>query len=232
MTFVQIIDCKTSKFDDMNRLMDTWAEQTKGRRTATHAIVGRDRSDDDHYVEIVEFPSYEDAMRNSSLPETDRTFQEMVALCDELPVFTDLEVVREDELNKATVRRFFVEVATAGNLDAIDELFAWDYVDHDVMKEQDATVGSDVIRQDVAEWRQAFAFDFTLESQLAEGEEVATRWTWRGTHRGEFLGIPPTGKECVMTGVTVFRLREGRIEEGWWQFDILSLLRQLDAVEM
>ncbi|MFG2195302.1 ester cyclase [Streptomyces sp. NPDC048639] len=232
MTFVQIIDCKTSKFDDMNRLMDTWAEQTKGRRTATHAIVGRDRSDDDHYVEIVEFSSYEDAMRNSGLPETDRTFQEMVALCDEMPTFTDLEVVREDELNKATARRFFEEVATAGDLDTIDELFAWDYVDHDVMKEQDTTVGSDVIRQDVAGWRQAFAFDFSLESQLAEGEEVVTRWTWRGTHRGDFLGIPATGKECVMTGVTVFRMREGRIEEGWWQYDILSLLRQLDAVEM
>ncbi|MEU8568064.1 ester cyclase [Streptomyces pathocidini] len=232
MTFVQIIDCKTSRFDDMNRLMDIWAEQTRGRRTATHAMVGRDRSDGAHYVEIIEFPSYEDAMRNSNLPETDRTFQEIVALCDEMPVFTDLDVVREDELNKAAARRFFEDVAGRGDLAAIDGLFAPGYRDHDIGKERDTTVGSDVLRRDVAAWRHAFAFDFQLDSQLAEGDEVATRWTWRGTHRGEFMGIPPTGRECAMTGVTVFRFQDGLIQEGWWNYDILRLLRQLDAVEM
>jgi steroid delta-isomerase-like uncharacterized protein len=232
MTFVQIIDCKTNKFHDISRLLDTWAEQTKGKRTATHAIIGKDRSEDDHYVEIIEFPSYEEAMKNSNLPETDRTFQEMVALCDELPTFTDLEVVRDDQLNKAAARRFFEEVATRGDLDAIDELFAPDYRDHDIAKEQDTTVGSDVLRRDVTGWRQGFAFEFTLDSQLAEGDEVATRWTWRGTHRGDFMGIPATAKECSMTGVTVFRFHDGKIEEGWWHYDILRLLRQLEAVEM
>ncbi|MFD0347737.1 hypothetical protein ACFQ0M_20350 [Kitasatospora aburaviensis] len=56
MAFVQIIDCKTDRLDDLNRLMDTWAEQTRGRRTAGHAVVATDRADTKHVVEIVEFP--------------------------------------------------------------------------------------------------------------------------------------------------------------------------------
>lgn len=98
MTFVQIIDCRTDHLDELNGLMDRWAEQTEGRRTADHAMVATDRSDPRHVVEIVEFPSYEAAMRNSGLPETDRIYREMVALCDAPPTFTDLDVVRDDRL--------------------------------------------------------------------------------------------------------------------------------------
>ncbi len=98
MTFVQIIDCRTDRLDDLNRLMDAWVEATRGRRTASHALVGTDRSDPRHVVEVVEFPSYEEAMRNSDLPETDRIFREMVALCDAPPTFTDLDVVRDMQL--------------------------------------------------------------------------------------------------------------------------------------
>ena len=111
MTFVQLIDCKTSRIDEMNRLMDTWVEQTKGKRTATHNVIGKDRHDAGHFIEIVEVTSYEEAMRNSSLPETDRIFREMVALCDEMPTFTDLDVVRDERLYRPrpqslrTVRR-------------------------------------------------------------------------------------------------------------------------------
>lgn len=96
MTFVQIIECRTDRIDELNGLMDRWAEKTEGRRTVDHALVGTDRSDPRHVVEIVEFPSYEDAMRNSNLPETDRIYREMVALCDAPPTFTDLDVVRDE----------------------------------------------------------------------------------------------------------------------------------------
>jgi steroid delta-isomerase-like uncharacterized protein len=232
MTFVQIIDCKTSRVDEMNQLMDAWAEQTKGKRTATHSILGKDRSDSAHLVEIVEFPSYEEAMRNSKLPETDRIFQEMVALCEETPTFTDLDVVRDEQLNKATARRFFEEIAMGGDIGLVDELFAADYRNHDIAKEEETTVGADVIRQDVSAWRQAFEFAFALEDQLAEGDDVVTRWTWTGTHRGDFMGIAPTGRQATMTGVTTFRFHNGRIQEGWWTFDLFGLLRQLGAVEV
>lgn len=98
MTFVQLVECRTDKVDEMNRLMDSWMAQTQGRRTATHAMMARDRGDSRHLVEIVEFPSYEEAMRNSNLPETDRIFREMVALCDEPPTFVDLDVIRDERM--------------------------------------------------------------------------------------------------------------------------------------
>lgn len=229
MTFVQIIDCKTTRYDDLDRLMDTWVEQTKGKRTATHSMVGKDRSADDHYIEIIEFPSYEEAMRNSHLPETDRTFQEMVALCDEMPNFTDVDVLRDEQLGKATARRFYEEVAMAGDLDVIDEIFApgEGYVDHDMSKTEESTVGRDVVRKDVTGWRKAFDIRFTIDRQIAEGDTVVTLWTFHGKHRGDFMGIAPTGREVTMTGTTVMRFDAGLITEAWWHYDIPRLRREL-----
>ncbi|MFI0908069.1 ester cyclase [Streptomyces sioyaensis] len=230
MKFVQIIDYKTERPDGMNALMDKWVEQTKGKRTATHSLVGKDRSDPSHYVEIVEFPSHDEAVKNSHLPETDRIFQEMVALCDGMPSFTDLDVVRDEQLNTATARRFFHEIAVGGNLGAIDEVFAADYRDHDVLKEEETVTGSDVMRSDVAGWRAAFDFTINLDSQIAQGDDVVTRWTWTGTHKGAFMGIQPTGKVCTMTGTTTFRFHDGKIQEGWWHYDVMGLMRQLGAL--
>ena len=231
MTFVQIIDCRTSRFDDINRLMDTWVEQTRGKRTATHAVVGRDHSDASHYIEIVEFPSYEEAMRNSGLPETDKIFQEMVALCDEMPTFTDLDVVRDEQLYAATARRFFETVATRGELPPLDGLFAEHYHDHDPGNEQDA-LGMDAMRREVEMWRGGFDLDFTIEDQICDGDRVCTRWTGNAVHKGEFMGLAPTGRKVVMTGTTVFRFGDhGKIVEGWWQYDRLGLMAQLGALE-
>jgi hypothetical protein len=98
MAFVQLIECRTNKAEEMNRLMDSWVEATEGKRTATHSIVGQDRDDSHHIVEIVEFPSYEKAMANSEMPETGRIYQEMVTLCEEPPRFTNLDVLRQDRL--------------------------------------------------------------------------------------------------------------------------------------
>ncbi|MFD9224766.1 ester cyclase [Streptomyces sp. NPDC060064] len=230
MKFVQIVDYKTEQFDTMNQLMDKWVDQTKGKRTATHTLTGKDRSDDSHYVEIVEFPSYEEAMKNSHLPETDRIFQEMVALCDGMPSFTDLDVVRDEQLNAAAARRFFHEIAVGGNLDAIDELFAADYRDHDIIRGEDSATGLENMRSDVTGWRDAFDFTFNLDRQVTEGDDVVTLWTWTGTHKGDFLGIAPTGKQCTMTGTTIFRFQDGKVQEGWWHYDVMRLMRQLGAL--
>jgi steroid delta-isomerase-like uncharacterized protein len=231
MTFVQLIDCKTSRFDEMNRLMDTWVERTKGKRTATHSLIGKDRSDSAHIIEIVEFPSYEDAMRNSNLPETDEVFREMVALCDEMPTFTDLDVVRDEQLYAANARRLFEVIATKGQLPPLNDLMAENYHDHDPANEQDV-LGLDAIRREMEMWRGAFDFAFTVEDQIAQGDQVCTRWTWNGTHKGDFLGIPATGKQVTMTGVTIFRCQEdGKITEGWWQYDRLGLMTQLGVLD-
>ncbi|MEU9471860.1 ester cyclase [Streptomyces avermitilis] len=231
MTFVQLIDCKTSRFDEMNRLMDTWVERTKGKRTASHSVIGKDRSDASHIVEIVEFPSYEEAVRNSNLPETDSVFREMVALCDEMPTFTDLDVVRDEQLYAGTVRRFFLEVATEGELPPLNDVMTENYHDHDPANEQDV-IGLDAMRREIEMWRRGFDFAFTVEDQIAEGGRVCTRWSWKGTHKGDFMGIPATGKQVTMTGTTVFRCGEdGKIVEGWWQYDRLGLLAQLGALD-
>lgn len=231
MTFVQLIDCKTSRFDEMNRLLDTWVEQTKGKRTATHNIIGKDRSDASHLIEIVEFPSYEDAMRNSKLPETNRIFRDMVELCDETPTFTDLDVVRDEQLNAANVRRLFELAATKGDLPPLNDVFAENYHDHDPANEQD-TIGLDAIRRDIRMWREGFDFEFTIEDQISQGDRVSTRWTWNATHKGEFVGIAPTGRKVSMTGTTVFRCQEdGKIVEGWWNYDRLGLMAQLGALD-
>ncbi|MFJ3227850.1 ester cyclase [Streptomyces sp. NPDC086783] len=231
MTFVQLIDCRTSRFDEMNLLMDKWVERTRGKRTATHSVVGRDRSDGDHFVEIVEFPSYEEAMRNSKLPETDAIFEEMVALCDGMPTFTDLDVVRDERLFAANIRRFFETAAAEGELSPLNDLVAENYHDHDPGNEQD-TIGLDGMRRDLRMWRAGFDFRFTVEDQITEGDRVCTRWTWDGTHKGDFMGIPATGRKVSMTGVTVFRCQEdGKITEGWWQYDRLGFMSQLGALD-
>lgn len=231
MTFVQIIDCKTDKVDDVSRLLDSWVEQTQGRRTATHATLAKDRADTHHVVEIVEFPSYEEAMRNSNLPETDRIFQELVALCEMPPRFTDLDVVRDEQLNKMACRRFF-DLLSSGDLGGLDQVVADRYHEHDPNNEEE-TRGVDGIRAEMAMYRQAFSESrFTVEDQLAEGDRVYTRWTWRGRHTGDFMGAAPTGKQLTFDGMTLHRLRDGKIEEAWWNYDFLHMLREIGLIQM
>ncbi|MEU0059863.1 ester cyclase [Streptomyces sp. NPDC006334] len=227
MTFVQLIDCRTSRFDEMNRLLDTWVEQTKGKRTATHALVGKDRSDDSHFIEIVEFPSYEEAMRNSNLPETGRIFQDMVALCEETPTFTDLDVVRDEQLNRVIAREFF-EGLGRGDIDRLFERVSDDYLDHDPANARDT--GLRAAREEVAGWRRAFDFSMRVDDQLSEEDRVCTRWTFTGSHHGDFVGIPATGQDVTMTGMTWHRFRDGMICEAWWQYDRAGLLEQLGAL--
>ncbi|GAA2586005.1 hypothetical protein GCM10010304_31290 [Streptomyces roseoviolaceus] len=164
MTFVQLIECRTSRLDEMNRLMDRWVEQTKGKRTASHSVVAKDRADASHVVEIVEFPSYEEAMRNSGLPETGRIFQEMVALCDETPTFTDLDVVRDEQLYAATARRFFEQTPGQGAAPPFNDVFIEDYHDHDPANVQDV-IGLDAVRREVEVWRGGFDFSFTSRTR-------------------------------------------------------------------
>ncbi|GHJ48206.1 hypothetical protein Cs7R123_55480 [Catellatospora sp. TT07R-123] len=235
MPFVQIIDCRTERPDDLNRLMDTWVEQTVGRRTATHTLIGRDRDNADHYLEIVEFPSYEEAMRNSALPETERIFNEITALCGQPPTFTNLDVIRDEQLNKMNARVFFDQIVSEGRLDLIPQLFAPGYTGHDPADEGSSggggeTVGLDALRAQVEGYRRGFDCRFTVENQIAEGDEVATRWRWAGIHHGEFRGVAATGRECTMTGMAVFRFEDGKVSEAWWNWDNMTLYRQLGLI--
>ncbi|WP_010307809.1 hypothetical protein [Saccharopolyspora spinosa] len=98
MNFVQLIEFKTGKEPELNKLVDDWEEATGGKRTAKRAVLARDHEYPGTYCEFVEFPSYDEAMRNSRLPETDEISCKMRALCDEGPTFHNLDVVRAETL--------------------------------------------------------------------------------------------------------------------------------------
>lgn len=227
MTFVQVIDYETSRFDEMNALIDRYTEQTSGRRTVTHTMIGRDRTSGTHYLDLVEFPSYEEAMKNSRLPETDLMFQEMVALCEGMPKFMNLDVVRDEHLNKAVAQRVFEDIVGKGDLDAIDECFAAGYTDHDIMEARGGSDGRDGMRRTIGMWRDAFDCSFDMTRQIAEGDCVTTLWDWKGTQKGEFMGVASTGKDVAMSGCTTFRMEDGMIAEGWWYYDAPGLMRQM-----
>ena len=98
MAFIQIIEYRTTKLDEFNAALDGWLEATKGKRAATRGVQTKDRDATDTYVQIVEFPSYEEAMANSNLPETAEFAAQLAALCDGPPTFRNLEVLREEAM--------------------------------------------------------------------------------------------------------------------------------------
>ena len=92
MAFVQIIEIETSRPDEVEALVDEWRAKTEGTRQAQRGTFTKDRDRPDTYVQIVEFPSYEDAMANSELPETASFAEKLRALCDGSPSFRNLDV--------------------------------------------------------------------------------------------------------------------------------------------
>jgi steroid delta-isomerase-like uncharacterized protein len=130
---------------------------------------------------------------------------------------------------KALVRRLFEEVWNQGNLAAIDELFAPSYVRYDPAAPE--AKGLAGFKQLVVRLRTAFPdLHFTLEEVIAEGDKVMSRALLRGTHRGDYLGIAPTGKPVAVMGMVVVRIAQGKFQEGWLMMDNLGLLQQLGVV--
>lgn len=98
MGFIQIIEFESTRISEMESLMDEWLETTAGKRSSTRAALTADRDRPNTYVQIVEFPSYEDAMANSDMPETGEFAGKMAKLCDGPPRFRNLDVRRTDEM--------------------------------------------------------------------------------------------------------------------------------------
>jgi steroid delta-isomerase-like uncharacterized protein len=134
---------------------------------------------------------------------------------------------RESE-HKAVVRRFIGQAFNAGDLAIIDELMTPDYVLHGVPEAR----GPEGMKHFVTMYRGAFPdYMCTVEDQIAEGDKVVTRWTVRGTQKGELMGIPPTGKQVTLPGVVVDRIANGQLVETWLQADVLGMLQQLGIIE-
>ena len=98
MAFVQVIEMTTTRVAEIEDLMGQWLAATEGRRSAHRSLLTKDRERPDTYVQVVEFPSYEEAMANSTLPETAAFAQKLSALCVSGPTFRNLDVVRADVL--------------------------------------------------------------------------------------------------------------------------------------
>ena len=98
MSFIQIIEFTTSRAGDLDALLDEWLERTQGKRTATRGVQARDRDRANTYVQIIEFPSYEEAMANSELPETAEVAARLAELCDGPPTFRNLDVARDMQM--------------------------------------------------------------------------------------------------------------------------------------
>jgi hypothetical protein len=98
MTFVQIIEMTTTRAPEIEELMNGWMTATAGRRSARRSLLTKARDRPDTYVQVVEFPSYEEAMANSALPETTAFAEKLSALCTSGPTFRNLDLVRVDEL--------------------------------------------------------------------------------------------------------------------------------------
>ena len=98
MPFIQIIEYKTDRIDELNAALDGWLEATKGKRAATRGVQTKDRDATNTYVQIVEFPSYEEAMENSNMPETSNFAAKLASFCDGPPTYRNLDVLREDRM--------------------------------------------------------------------------------------------------------------------------------------
>ena len=131
--------------------------------------------------------------------------------------------------NKTITERFNEDVWGRGDEAALEELLAPDFVDHDALPGQ--SPDREGHRQILAAFRSAFPdLHVTTEDIVAEGEKVVSRWTARGTHQGELLGIAPTGNGVTIKGIDVLRIAGGKIVERWAQSNNRELMQQLGVV--
>ena len=130
------------------------------------------------------------------------------------------------EENKAIIRRFVEEVQSKHDIDLMDELFSPDFYDHGTTSHT------------LEEAKQFFAMLFSafpdigadIHDQIAEGDKVVTRKTFHGTHQGDFMGIPSTGKKVEFDVIDIFRITDGKITEHWYVGDMMALMQQLGVV--
>lgn len=131
------------------------------------------------------------------------------------------------EQNKNVVRRTFEDLWNKGNLSLADQFFAPSYDHHDPST-PDVGRGPESEKKRATLYRNAFPdLRLTVEGLTAEGETVVARWSCHGTHKGELNGIAPTGKQFTISGVTIAHFENGKMIEGWVNWDTFGLMQQL-----
>jgi len=138
------------------------------------------------------------------------------------------EKAKEEE-NKALIRSDFEEVWNQGKLDVIDDIYAADFIKH-IFASPDIH-GPEGLKQSASMFLTAFPeAQFRIDDQIAEGNKVVNRWTGSGTHKGELMGISPSGLQVTWTGISIYHFADDRIAEIWVNSDLMSLLLQLDTI--
>ncbi len=134
------------------------------------------------------------------------------------------------EESKAVMRRYFEEIWNGRRLELLDELIAADYVNH-ASPDPSLPSGPDGLKPVFAAVLETFPdIRFSVDDVVAEGEKVVTRWSMRATQRGEVMGVPATGKQVVLSGISIDRIVGGKIAEHWRVQDDLGLARQVGAI--
>ncbi len=132
--------------------------------------------------------------------------------------------------NIALVRHLYEEI-DKGNEAVLDEVFSPEYAEHDPASTPTSPTGLVGLKQGFERFAAAFAeSEHVIEDIFAAGDKVVVRVTGRGVHRGDYLGVPPTGKRVSMSGIAIYRIAHGKIVEEWSQSDRLDFQRQLGIV--
>ncbi len=132
------------------------------------------------------------------------------------------------EENTAIVRRLFEEDMNRDNPAVFDEVISPDYVNHDMPA---PAPGAEGFRQVIGMFRAAFPdLRVEVEDEIGEGDMVSTRGTMRGTHRGDFMGVPATGNSVAVPYIDIWRVEDGRLVENWVQMDMMGLMQQIGAI--
>jgi steroid delta-isomerase-like uncharacterized protein len=133
------------------------------------------------------------------------------------------------EANKAVVRRILEEVWNGKKHDRIDEFYATDFVNVDPSSPEVKNL--EQFKQYIAEMNAAFPDQqVTIEDLVAEGDKVAKQWSVKSTHTGNFMGIPPTNKKISLSGITIYRIVDGKVKECVWGYDTYGFMVQLGVI--
>ncbi len=130
--------------------------------------------------------------------------------------------------NEALVRRFFEEFCNQRRAAVADEIVAADYVSHG--PQAPPAEGPEGVKTRVGLYQESVDGHWNVAEMMSAGDRVVARWTGTGTHRGELMGIPPTGKPVDVEAISIFRIADGKIAEEWTVWDALGLLQQVGAV--
>ena len=130
--------------------------------------------------------------------------------------------------NAVLVQRWLHEGWNQGSPDVVDQLISESWIGHDPARP--GLSSRDELKQNIRSIRAAFPdLHFTIEDVLVDGNRVALRWSSLGTHQAEFLGRHPTGHKVASGGIDIYRIEDGRIAETWSYWDVIGVLRQMEA---